>query len=868
MAGEERNESVIVKKFLDFLRAEKQYPELLLKNEFRVLAPNGETAQIDIVLLNSDSVGFLAVFELKNDLNRLKSRQERLRLLDLARMSGSNVYGAYLVGPNTLENRRFTIFRVFDADRYVEVPESDFPSYEDLQKELKIAQPERNSPKVATKNLKGNATRIESIAQASVGDQPTVNDTLGFTPYVDAIARFLLNTETRPPLTLSVEGEWGCGKSSFMRQLQQRLEAANSSSGRKTGGGTVRTVWFNAWRHDKNDALWAAFALEFVRQISEKMSFGARWYAAWLLTKKRFDWKSGWLDVVQWLFVSLAWITLTISGIYLWCLGAVTLQKVIGGQWLADWLKDLLTVALASGGVFSFLAATFYAVKKAGILLGNPLKHDLKKHLKAIDYVERIAFVEKFHDDFAKILDAYTGGDKVFVFIDDLDRCEVPAAAELMQALNLMIADDNQIVFVIGMDREKVAAGLTAKHDKLLPYLFTDESDEKSSDYSAVKNSEYGLAFIEKFIQLPFRVPAPGPENLAGFLSQLKGEGKDTSRERVGEVPSNPIVKGLNIGGDVSESGVMKQADSGTANAEHNWEVFELRISQDSDGLHDIIKMVAPALDYNPRKLKQFVNVFRLRAYICFDTGLFNSMWQDDVGRLTFEKLAKFVAIGLRWPMLMFDLHNDPDLLSKIVAERGPTEKIAARWRKKRRLIELIKFRAPTDPIGLAKESEWPRFSLQGLTVQQLMRVSPSIPRLSKKSPDDVVSDKSVNLDSNGDDETNAAADIHSQAERFRLSGYFSDAANAYTILLKDYSNSVEAQRIRDLAKGLHAPDSKDAMAITSVSEDDVRRINRMYASMEEIVRAYPSLDANKREALDKIFGEEIFRTRYPTRPE
>jgi hypothetical protein len=29
-----------------------------------------------------------------------------------------------------------------------------------------------------------------------------------------------------------------------------------------------------------------------------------------------------------------------------------------------------------------------------------------------------------------------------------------------MQALNLMIADENPIFFIIGMDREKVAAGL------------------------------------------------------------------------------------------------------------------------------------------------------------------------------------------------------------------------------------------------------------------------------------------------------------------------------------------------------------------------------------------------------------------------
>jgi hypothetical protein len=34
---------------------------------------------------------------------------------------------------------------------------------------------------------------------------------------------------------------------------------------RKKGG---RTVWFNAWRHDKAESAWAAFALSFIKQIS------------------------------------------------------------------------------------------------------------------------------------------------------------------------------------------------------------------------------------------------------------------------------------------------------------------------------------------------------------------------------------------------------------------------------------------------------------------------------------------------------------------------------------------------------------------------------------------------------------------------
>ena len=98
----------------------------------------------------------------------------------------------------------------------------------------------------------------ESVRNVGVSDQATGVDSLGFKPYVTAIANFLLNKETQPPLTLSIEGKWGSGKSSFMKQLEKYLRENKQQ----------RTVWFNAWRHDKAEAVWTAFALSFIKQIS------------------------------------------------------------------------------------------------------------------------------------------------------------------------------------------------------------------------------------------------------------------------------------------------------------------------------------------------------------------------------------------------------------------------------------------------------------------------------------------------------------------------------------------------------------------------------------------------------------------------
>ena len=53
----------------------------------------------------------------------------------------------------------------------------------------------------------------DSIIYGSTSDLPTDIDTLGFDVYVDSIAEYLIDSHTNAPLTLSIEGPWGAGKS-------------------------------------------------------------------------------------------------------------------------------------------------------------------------------------------------------------------------------------------------------------------------------------------------------------------------------------------------------------------------------------------------------------------------------------------------------------------------------------------------------------------------------------------------------------------------------------------------------------------------------------------------------------------------------
>src|ERR1043166_212325 len=133
--------------------------------------------------------------------------------------------------------------------------------------------------------------RVETVAPGGISDQPTKNlkeDALGFSPYVEAVANFLTDPSTQPPLTISIEGEWGSGKSSFMLMLAALLKEKGQ-----------RTVAFNAWRHDKADSLWSAFALQLNQALANAMPLPQRFRASLSLFKRRFRFAEGWFDLIR-----------------------------------------------------------------------------------------------------------------------------------------------------------------------------------------------------------------------------------------------------------------------------------------------------------------------------------------------------------------------------------------------------------------------------------------------------------------------------------------------------------------------------------------------------------------------------------------
>jgi KAP family P-loop domain len=534
-----------------------------------------------------------------------------------------------------------------------------------------------------------------------------------------ALREFLVNDETRPPLTVAVEAPWGGGKSSLMRHLQKALRNDLSPQGewREFREESIPTVWFNPWKHEAGKTLWATFAVAFERQMAENCDFWQRNWKRVCLTIAR-------LERMEKLMLILRFI-LWMGGLVV--LGGIAYQHSHAGT-VAGWKEKLLQFApwlAVVGGFWAFL-------KDAVKHLGSPLKLDVSRLLAHNEHADKVDDLHRFHEDFRRMIRAYIPPrkngrpGKAVVFIDDLDRCEAPKAAELLQSLHQMLnvqegsrsatdKDAPGIICVLGMDREKVAAAVAAKHEKLLPLLM--KPDAATGKVSQTDAMIFGHEFLEKFIQLTLHLPPMQGNDLEEYLESIIST-KETMAQKhptglsapaVTDSPADAHASASPL--DVMVNGYLSPALSERQERQEQQAAVR-RIERVSENLEDgrVVMQCAiysaAALENNPRKLKQFVNFFRLRLYLAAALNFLDLPDREankseaepprtiPQGKLSVHHLAKLVALELAAPSEMTTIreatseHLFEELKKAFPADTKPA------------LHALINYRNDTEPEG------------------------------------------------------------------------------------------------------------------------------------------------------------------------
>ncbi len=273
---------------------------------------------------------------------------------------------------------------------------------------------------------------------------------------------------------------------------------------------------------------------------------------------------------------------------------------------------------------------------------------------------------EKDIDD---LLRALLPGDQkaLAVFVDDLDRCNPAHVVEVIEAINQIFfaTQHKQCVFILGMDRQVVAASIDVAYKDIV-----QELRERGNPLGHT----YGLNFLAKIVQMSVALPAPGGVALQALLGAITGgelgppiEPAETlvqqyAAEIKGAAPANP--------GDVRrirrEIAGSHQLDPAQEEAlrEAERQVRSATFTGDSEDLRVAEAAAVALLEPNPRQLKRFDNAFRLQLYVA------NATHGDELDFHLDQLvgLGKWVALRLRWPGLADVIDQEPALLAALEA--------------------------------------------------------------------------------------------------------------------------------------------------------------------------------------------------------
>lgn len=575
-------------------------------------------------------------------------------------------------------------------------------------------------------------------------DRESARDLLGFTDDVAGMATLVTDRDTRSPLAIALLGKWGSGKSSFVRQLHDRVETMTGRARRDPGRGTVlasvRQIRFDAW-HYNDDELWVGMVehlfagladpeptdealakrdalsrelghLETLADPTSKPGQRAlarlrlaagqlrRWHVYLALTGATVA------VVAVVLGVTLSWIYAT----------AAAIAAVLGTVWPA-----VLSVADGWRRVRSYAGQRNEKldaqIRRAETELSKiDPKQGLKRTVEEVrsgKYEQYRGLFGRVHDDLRRISDNAEQAvaewrqhgsrgepplQRIVLYIDDLDRCSPRKVVEVLTAVHLLLALPLFVV-VVAVDPRWLLNCLRQYQSE----LFGDDIGG-----AAVATP---IDYLDKIFQIVFALRPMGYSGhlIAELVPTNAAEPASPSDEpATGTPPSpdRPASKTTGPGRDGDDQRRPKAAHSGPSRQPRP---EPLRFTAAEKALIEALTLQLRAVLDTPRAVKRLVNLYRLvRAGIPpGEVGEFVDPRGGGDYRAVLILLAVAVATPVQARTLISALQKNRDdtefsaLLERMAADCPVAER--AIWE---RLLTILRQEDP-EPSNLGTYRRW-----------------------------------------------------------------------------------------------------------------------------------------------------------------
>lgn len=249
-------------------------------------------------------------------------------------------------------------------------------------------------------------------------DSETAVDYLNFDYIINTVIKIVLDDELSPS-SIGLYGDWGSGKSSLMRMVDERLKNMNDDS--------ILTVRFNGWLFEGYEDAKTALCGTILEKIHDERGVSDKIKDN---VKKLWD--------------------------------KVDVQKL-----LSKGIKYGLDYAL-TGGMLSLTDITVSqitnALKKKAEGISEEQITEALNSLKTDNSIRKE--IKNFHKDFEEILKE-TKIKHLVIFIDELDRCSPETILDVIEAMRLFLFAKGTS-FVIGADQRLIEYAIKTKYKDVI----------------------------------------------------------------------------------------------------------------------------------------------------------------------------------------------------------------------------------------------------------------------------------------------------------------------------------------------------------------------------------------------------------------
>lgn len=243
---------------------------------------------------------------------------------------------------------------------------------------------------------------------------------------------------------------------------------------------------------------------------------------------------------------------------------------------------------------------------------------DMDSLRNSFNYGKKIGSISEFEKRFESFVNS-CGIERLVIFIDDLDRCRMDVTIDILEAVKLLL-NSRRCVYVLGLDYHRVCDAVSRK--------FTESPHGVAEDY------------LDKIIQLSFHIPMRTENDMRLYLryllalKYLNGNNIQEFARNMRKIEDNIDEEFLTLLKDYTET---FSTDEYKALTEHDF-------------------LIIRENEFNPRKLKRFLNIYEMRRSLSRMLEL----------NLENEYLIKFLLLQNKFADFYQDLERSPVLLREI----------------------------------------------------------------------------------------------------------------------------------------------------------------------------------------------------------